>query len=134
MKTTPVSALMVFVVLASSLHHQTGHAQQSDQSRAPALNARPLSATQLTAIRSVGRHVLAAKKSGAEDGEDAAQLTKLRASLDALIAAELDPKNRTPITVQGQESSEQSRTRAAVAKLRESARSDGQAVVSQLRQ
>ena len=93
----------------------------------------PLSANQLYAIRGISRNVLAAKKSGAEDGADAAQLASLRASLDALIAADLDPGNRTPITVQGQESGEQRSVREKVASLRMAARADAGAMAAQLR-
>lgn len=95
--------------------------------------ARVLSPAQIQLIRTVGRHVLAAKKSGAEDGDDAAQLSSLRASLDRLIAADLDPKNRAPITVQGHENDEQRSRRETVAGLREAARADARALAAQLR-
>lgn len=134
MKYTPVSALMVFVVLASSLHLPTSYAQQSDQPQVPTLGVRPLSAQQLATIRVVGRNVLAAKKTGTEDAEDTAQLTRLRTSLDALIAADLDPTNRTAISIQGQESNEQGKARAAADRPREMARANGLAVAAQLRQ
>lgn len=107
--------------------------------RAPAAAAgeavpRALTPAQLTAVRAVGRGVLAAKKSGSEDSADAAQLASLRASLDALIAADLDPRNRMPITVQGQEESGAQRTaREKAASLRESARADARALAAQLR-
>lgn len=97
------------------------------------IEARALSPTQLAAIRGISRNVLAAKKSGSDDGADAAQLASLRASVDQLMAVDLDPKNRAPITVQGQESGEQGRTREKVAKLREVARSNAAAMASQLR-
>lgn len=95
--------------------------------------AHALSPAQLTAIRSIGRNVLAAKKSGTEDGADVAQLISLRASLDQLIAADLDLGNRMPITVQGQENGEQSKMRKRIADLREAARADARAVAVQLR-
>ncbi len=92
-----------------------------------------LSPERLAAIRGIGRNVLAAKKSGVEDDADAAQLARLRASLDALIAADLDPKNRTPITVQGQETGEQRKGRERVVALRESTRADARTLATQLR-
>jgi hypothetical protein len=97
-------------------------------------STRALSPTQIQAIRGISRNVLAAKKSGVEDDADVAQLASLRGSLDQLIAADLDPKNRAPITVQGQESGEQRKTRARVTNLRDTARSDARAVVAQMRQ
>jgi hypothetical protein len=108
-------------------------AHADDNQAAQPTAQRALSPERLAAIRTVGRHVLAAKKSGTEDAADAAQLAGLRASLDALIAADLDPKNRTPITVQGQESGEQRKTREKVASLREAAHTDARAVAAQLR-
>lgn len=100
---------------------------------AAASEARALTPAQLTAIRGISRNVLAAKKSGAEDGADGAQLASLRASLDQLIAADLDPKNRAPITVQSHESGEQRKAREKVMNLREAARTDARAVAAQLR-
>lgn len=100
---------------------------------AAASEARALTPAQLSAIRGISRNVLAAKKSGQEDSADASQLASLRASLDALIAADLDPKNRAPITVQGQESNEQRKAREKFATLRDSARSDARALAAQLR-
>jgi hypothetical protein len=95
---------------------------------------RPLSTDQLSSIRAVSRNVLAAKKSGIEDSTDVDQLKKLRATLDQLIASELDPKNRLPITVQGQENGEQRRKRDGVENLRRTARSDASALATNLRQ
>ena len=98
-----------------------------------ASEARALTPAQLTAIRGASRNVLSAKKSGSEDGADAAQLASLRASLDALAAADHDPQNRAPITVQGQENSEQRKSRERLASLRESTRADARALAAQLR-
>lgn len=94
--------------------------------------AHTLSPVQLNAIRAVGRHVLAAKKSGSDDPTDAEQLTRLRSTLDTLIAVDQDPKNRIPITVQGQESNEQRKKREHIAVLRESVRADARALATQL--
>lgn len=110
-------------------------AERAPQASAAATSeARALNPAQLTAIRGISRNVLAAKKSGVEDSADTAQLVSLRASLDALIAADLDPRNHTPITVQGQESGEQRRAREKIANLRESVRADARALAAQLRQ
>ncbi|MFX8429706.1 hypothetical protein ABTL63_19220, partial [Acinetobacter baumannii] len=65
----------------------------------PVKETHALNPAQITAIRSISRNVLAAKKSSTEDGTDAAQLASLRSSLDALIATDLDPRNRPPITL-----------------------------------
>jgi hypothetical protein len=92
-----------------------------------------LSPKQLSVVRRVGRNVLAAKKSGEEDSADAAQLDRLRAAVDALIAADLDPRNRTPISVQGEETVEQSQARERLSRLRASARADARVLSAQMR-
>jgi hypothetical protein len=127
-----------FALTALALLSLSGVSTQAAErtSQAPdvvTIEARALSPSQLAAVRGISRNVLAAKKSGSDDGADAAQLVSLRASLDQLIAVDLDPKNRAPITVQGQESGEQGRTREKVANLREVARSNAVAMASQLR-
>lgn len=113
-----------------------GQAVRGPVAQAGVAQAAPqgLNAGQLSAIRLVGRQVLAAKHSGSQDdGGDTAQLARLRAALDKLIAADLDPANRTPITVQGQESTEQRSRRERTLGLRDAARADARAVTAQLR-
>lgn len=130
----PTLATLLALVSLSVLPAQaTERTPQAPTAAASEAAPRTLSPAQLGAIRGISRNVLAAKKSGSEDSADAAQLASLRASLDALIAADLDPRNRTPITVQGQESGEQRSVREKVARLRESARADARAVAAQLR-
>jgi len=126
-----LASLLASLSLALPAHAAERTAQAS---AVAASEARALTPAQLCAIRGISRNVLAAKKSGAEDSADAAQLASLRASLDQLIAADLDPKNRAPITVQGHESGEQRKMREKVASLRESARADARALAAQLRQ
>lgn len=109
---------------------RASHAPAAAASKAA---ARSLAPAQLTAIRGIGRNVLSAKKSGGEDSADATELASLRASLDALIAADLDPRNGTPITVQGQETGEQRKAREEAASLRQSTRADARALAAQLR-
>lgn len=128
--TPALAALLASLCLALPVQAADRAAQAPG---AAASEARALTPAQLTAIRGVSRNVLAAKKSGQEDSADASQLASLRASLDALIAADLDPKNRAPITVQGQESNEQRKTREKFATLRDSTRSDARALAAQLR-
>lgn len=130
----PTLATLLALVSLSVLPAQAAERMpQAPTAVASEAAAHTLSPAQLTAIRGIGRNVLAAKKSGTEDSADVAQLASLRAVLDALIAADFDPKNRTPITVQGQESGEQRKTREKVASLRETARSDARAMAAQLR-
>ena len=108
-----------------------GAVAQTSAAQAP---PQGLNAGQLSAIRMVGRQVLAAKHSASQDdGSDVAQLSSLRTTLDKLIAADLDPANRSPITVQGQESTEQRSRRERTLGLRDAARADARAVTSQLR-
>ncbi len=120
---------LVALVIATSAHAERPTTQGDDEAA-----LRALSPAQINAIRAVSRNVLAAKKSGAEDSADAGQLVRLRASLDRLIAADLDPKNRMPITVQGEERAEQRQSRLAIADLREAARTDARALAGQMRQ
>ena len=127
-----LAGLLALLSLSAIAAHAAERAPQAPP--VAASEARALTPAQLTAIRGVSRNVLAAKKSGSEDGSDAAQLVSLRASLDQLIAADLDPKNRAPITVQGQESDEQRKSREKFASLRESTRADARALAAQLRQ
>lgn len=122
-------ASMIFSSLSIQAAERTPQASVTTGGEAHAL-----SPAQLTVIRGISRNVLVAKKSGVEDSPDLAQLANLRASLDQLVAADLDPSNRVPITVQGQESSPQRRTREKVTRLREVTRTDAQAVGAQLRQ
>lgn len=123
------------VMSLAALSAASVNAAESASAREPVSanrEAHALKPAQITAIRIISRNVLAAKRSGAEESTDAAHLASLRVSLDQLIAADLDPQNRTPITVQGQESDEQRKTSEKVARLREAARSDALAVVEQL--
>jgi len=124
------AALLASLSLALPVHA----AERTEQvSTTAASEARTLTPAQLTAIRGISRNVLAAKKSGPEDGADAAQLASLRASLDQLMADDIAPKNRPPVTLQGQESGEQRTTRERVASMREAARTDARAMAAQLR-
>ena len=126
--------LILAVLLAATAHAAERVAPQGAPPKSGEAVARALPPAQINAIRAVGRNVLAAKKSGADDPADAAQLVRLRASLDRLIATDLDPRNRLPITLQGDESSAQRKARTAVADLREAARSDARALAAQLRE
>ncbi len=113
------------------------HAAEIATSKAPVSATKEVHAlnpVQIAAIRGISRNVLAAKKSGAENGDDAAQLASLRSSVDALIAADLDAARDTPITVQGQESNEQRKVREKVVSLRQAARTEASGLVTQLRQ
>jgi hypothetical protein len=125
------AALLTLLSLSAVLAQTAGPALQAPV--VAASETRQLSPAQLIAIRGISRNVLTAKKSGTEDAADAAQLTSLRASLDQVIAANIDPKNREPITLQGQESSAQRNAREKIVGLRESARSDARTIASQLR-
>ena len=130
LRSSIVAAAMVTVGVAQAQAVRGAVAQAGVAQAAP----QGLNAGQLSAIRLVGRQVLAAKHSAEQDdGSDTAQLARLRSALDKLIAAELDPANRTPITVQGQESTDQRSRRERTLGLRDAARADAKAVTSQLR-
>lgn len=99
----------------------------ADDAPNAAAPVRGLAPAQIAAIRAIGRNVLAAKKSAVEDPADAEQLGKLRATVDTLIATELDSNIRVPITAQGQASASQGQAHAAAVELRETARADARA-------
>lgn len=126
------------IVAAAVMMVGGAHGQSVRGALAPVSAAQPLpqglNPTQLAAVRAVGRQVLAAKHSATlDDGADEAQLARLRGTLDKLIAADLDPANRTPLTLQGKESSEQRGRRERVMGLREAVSVDAKALTSQLR-
>ena len=100
----------------------------------PEASVRGLAPAQIAAIRAIGRNVLAAKKSAVEDPADAEQITRLRAAVDTLIAAELDPKSQATITPQGQASTSPGLAQAAAVATRETARSDARARAGQMRE
>jgi hypothetical protein len=134
--TNRISTTLAALLAAASLSTPPARAAERSPSAVVDETAlRSLNPAQLAAIRAVGRNVLAAKASGVENASDVdvGQLARLRSTLDALIGAELDPNNRTPITLQGQESGEQRASRERVAALHESARADARALSAQLR-
>jgi hypothetical protein len=96
--------------------------------------ARPLSTDQLSSIRVISRNILAAKKSGIDDSADVEQLKNFRTTLDKLIAAELDPKNRLPIALRGQDNGERRRRHDEAETLRKAARSDANKLTASMRQ
>lgn len=120
------------VLSAASVHAAEIATSQAPSSATKEVHA--LSPVQITAIRGISRNVLAAKKSGADNGEDAAQLASLRSTVDALIAADLDAAHDTPITVQDQESKEQRKLHEKVLSLHQVARTEAKGMVTQLRQ
>lgn len=121
----------VLLAATSVAHAQAPETQSTADAAAVAHGLAP---AQIAAIRAIGRNVLAAKKSAVEDPADAEQLTKLRAAVESLIAVELDPKNRAPITIQGTASASQSPAHAAAATRRDTARTDARALAGQIRQ
>jgi hypothetical protein len=126
----PVMALAV--LSAASVHAADIASPKAPSSATKEVHA--LNPVQIAAIRGISRNVLAAKKSGADNGDDAAQLASLRSTVDALIAADLDAAQDAPITVQGQESNEQRKVREKVVSLRQAARREASGLVTQLRQ
>lgn len=124
-------ALMAPAALAAAPGLAKAPADDAPNAAAP---ARGLAPVQVAAIRAIGRNVLAAKKSAVEDPADAEQLGRLRATVDTLIATELDLKIRVPITAQGQASASQGQENAATVELRETARTDARAHAGQIRQ
>jgi hypothetical protein len=124
---------LAFVVVLA-----TFGAARADESASPPTarqaNASSLSPAKLNTVRAVGRNLLAAKKSDPDDAGDAGRLTQLRNSVERLLAAELAPEARTPITVQGSASKPPSESRTAALRSRETARMDARRLVQQLRQ
>ncbi|MEI7464955.1 MAG: hypothetical protein WCJ87_06390 [Burkholderiales bacterium] len=135
LQTMPTVALVLLGLCAHVVHaaEREGAAQRvAGPENRP--DTRPLSPAQLNGIRVISRNVLAAKKSGAEDGADASQLAILRESLDQLITADLDSGSRAPITLQGQDSADQRQNIDRITRLRDNARADATAVAAQLRE
>lgn len=131
----PVVLAMTLVIMAPAVMAapEPIKATPDDAPRAAA-PVRELAPAQLTAIRAIGRSVLAAKKSAVDDPADAAQLSTLRAMVDTLIATDLDPKIPAPMVLQGGEAPGLSPARAAATELRETTRTDARALAGQLRQ
>jgi hypothetical protein len=105
----------------------------------PKASIRELAPAQLSAIRAIGRNVLAAKKSAVDDPADAEQLDRLRAAVNTLAAAELDVGNHATITVQGGtvrggEAPVRPQARMVAVERRDTARADARALAGQLRQ
>lgn len=92
---------------------------------------RALAPAQINAIRIASRSVLAAKKGAPDDPTDAEHLALLRASVDRLIAADLAPGY--PITLEGQESVDQRKSRLSTADRQETSHRGAQALAVQLR-
>jgi hypothetical protein len=113
-------------------------AARADEGESPPIAreavARQLSPAKLNAVRAVGRNLLAAKKSDADDAGDAVRLMQLRNNVERLLAAELALDARTPITVQGSASKPPSESRTAALRSRDTARGDARGLVQQLRQ
>ncbi len=126
-----MAAALVFMTPAALAATPALANTAADDAAAP---ARGLAPAQIAAIRAIGRNVLAAKKSAVEDPADAAQLSKLRIAVESLLAAELDPENHAPLTVQGAESASQGQAQAAAAVRRDTARTDARALAGQMRQ
>lgn len=123
-----------FCLLAAAwLIASLAHAAPSDAVESETA-ARALAPAQLAAIRAIGRNVLAAKKSAADDPADAEQLGKLRAAVDALTAAELETDRSAVITRQDGESPARPAARAPAADRRDAARAEARALAAQLRE
>ncbi len=128
------AVLLALSMLLPLAHAETSAPKPSNASPISPTAARGLSPEQISAIRKVGRNVLAAKKSGQEDGSDVAQLASLRASVEALIAADLSLESRAAISAQGQDDGENAKQGRMRADKQESARAQARALASQLRQ
>lgn len=112
------------------------HAAPPDANAEPdsKTTVRELAPAQLSAIRAIGRNVLAAKKSAVDDPADAEQLGRLRAAVNTLVAAELNADDRASITVQSGEAPTLPQAHALAAEQRNTARADARALAAQLRQ
>lgn len=99
---------------------------------APQTSVRELAPAQLSAIRAIGRNVLAAKKRAVDDPADREQISQLRAAVNTLVAAELDAGNRASITAQNGEAPVLPQAMLA-AERRDAARADARARAEQVR-
>lgn len=131
-----LNALIVVVLLVTSAHAAENNMPRSDTSISDYSARHALSPAQINAIRAMGRNVLAAKKTADKDNDDAIEeLSRLRASLDQFIAVNIDPQNRSPITVQGQEeSAEELHSRETISGQRKAAHSKALELTGQFRE
>ncbi|MFN3914697.1 MAG: hypothetical protein ACK4K3_07225 [Aquabacterium sp.] len=139
MKHTHCTAvLLALSILLPLAHAETSAPKPSNASPISPTAARGLSPEQISAIRKVGRNVLAAKKSGAEDATDAQQLAQLRATLSQVVAADLEPQSRSVLSasvqtdVQKAGKSAEIDARSQHASIR-TARANARALVAQLK-
>jgi hypothetical protein len=126
-------ACMAVLLGFSSNHVFSAPATRPSEEAATEPSARGLRSSELMAIRRISQHVLAAKKSGVEDGDDAAQLAALRAGVDQLIAAEVEAEDQSHITNQVKDAELPSGRKEKAISLRNTARSNLRAVTEQLR-
>ena len=108
------------------------HAAPSGVVDNPETSIRELAPAQLSAIRAIGRNVLAAKKSAVDDPADREQMSQLRAAVNTLVAAELDASNRASITAQNGEAPVLPQAMLA-AERRDTARADARVRAEQVR-
>jgi hypothetical protein len=139
MKHTHCTAvLLALSILLPLAHAATSAPKPSNAAQISPTTARGLSPEQISAIRKVGRNVLAAKKSGAEDAPDAQQLAQLRATVSQIVAADLEPQNRSVLSASVQNDmqkagkSAESDARPPHASRR-AARANARALVAQLK-
>lgn len=129
----PNRTQLLAIVLVISLPAHAAPSAAGDKPE-PEASVRELAPAQLAAIRAIGRNVLAAKKSAVDDTADAEQLGRLRATVNTLVAVELDSDNRAAITVQNGEAPTRPQAHALAAEQRDTARADARALAAQLRQ
>ncbi len=97
-----VVILLIIPLLASNAYAEERNLSQDAN---PNLTtSRALSPVQINAIRTIGRHILVAKKSRSDDNTDQAELDNLRATLDQQMTADLNTASQ--FTPQAQENTD----------------------------
>lgn len=119
-------------LLAVCLAASSVHATPTDTS-APETTVRELAPAQLSAIRAIGRNVLAAKKSAVDDSADTEALGRLRSTVNSLVAVELETDTSTAITREGAVPTPRPAL-ARAAERRATARADARVLVERLRE
>lgn len=98
-----------FVVI--SAHAGDNTTPQNNDFSQEAATPHALSPTQISVIRMVGRNILAAKKSGQEDGSDKAQLDNLKNTVDQLISVQINSQSViTPVSEQAAQTQDRQQT------------------------
>lgn len=128
MRITSVLIVATLGAVTSTGAQQAGGKHDGDGPR------RGLAPEHLQVVRAVSQNVLMAKARSTADLFDNQRLERLRATINQLLAAEFDPQNQGLVTVEGQETKDQRKSRSVIAERRAKAHADGREVSREIRE